>query len=58
MVFMKINFFIQLAGLEEGEITPEQKDNLLNLARDDDILRVLKDGLIRIRAENEPAQGG
>ena len=55
---MKIKFFIQLAELDPAALEPGQEDLLLEMARDGDILRVLKDELIRIQAESEPAQEG
>lgn len=55
-VMMKLKFFIQLAELDPVSIERGQEDQLLSMARDGDILRVLKDDLLKLEAEGDPAQ--
>jgi hypothetical protein len=54
---LKIKFFIELAEKNPDELDPEKESMLLSIARDGDIIRILKDELIRIQVGNEPAQG-
>jgi hypothetical protein len=58
MIDMKIKFFLELAGKDPLTLEPGQEDMLLEMARDGDIQRALKDQLILIQAENEPGAKG
>lgn len=53
---MKLSFLIQLAELDPVSIDRGKEDQLLSMVRDGDILRLLKDDLMKLQAGEDPAR--
>lgn len=51
MLATKLKFYLQLAAMEPGKMSAGEVDMFLNIARDGDVIRVIKDQLLREQAE-------
>lgn len=51
MVRMKLRFFLELAGMDPDKIDQSKIDMFLSMARDDEVVRVIKDALLLIEAD-------
>lgn len=57
-VIMKLKFFIQLAEVDPVGMDQGQEDQLLSMARDGDLIRVLKDDIMELELGESSAQEG